>query len=94
MDVDEELEGLATATALVLAVILAGMDRLQVVGADQIRIALEGALAELPDDEEESVSTAGFMMETLVELLEEIERDGGSPTRAALRLIRGGKAPD
>ena len=27
----------------------------------------------LPHDEEESVSTAGFMMETLVELLEEIE---------------------
>ena len=94
MDVDDELEGLATATALVLAVILAGMDRLQVVGADQIRIVLEGALAELPDDEEESVSTAGFMMETLVELLEEIEHDGGTPTSAALRLIRGGKARD
>ena len=92
MDLTDELQGLAAANALVHAVILANFDRLGVVSVDQVKTVVQGALDELEADEGGSLDAAGFMMETLLELLEESKADGGTPARAALRLIRGGRA--
>ena len=59
-----------------------------------MKTVVQGALDELPEDEGGSLDSAGFMMETLLELLEEMDGDGGTPARAALRLIRGGRDRD
>ena len=92
MELAEELQGLAAANAH--AVILAGFDRLGVVSVDQVRTVVQGALDELPEDEGGALDAAGFMTETLLELLEELDWGGGTPARAALRLIRGGRDDD
>ena len=91
MNLAEELQGLSAANALVHAVPVAGFDRLAVVSVDQVWTVVQGALDELPEDEGGSLDAAGFMMETLLELLEDMDRDGGTPARAALRLICGGR---
>ena len=91
MELAKELRGLAAANALVHAVLVAGFDRTGVVSVDQVRAVVQGALDELPEDEGGSLAAAGFMMETLLALPQEMDRDGGTPARAALRLIRGGR---
>ena len=57
-----------------------------------MRTVVQGALNEL--SEGIALDAAGFMMETLLELLELLDRDGGTPARAVLRLIRGGRGSD
>ena len=86
MDLSEELQGLAAANALVHAVLVARFDRLGVVSVDQVKTVVQGALDELPGDEGGSLDAAGFMMETLLELLEETDRDGGTPARGGAEV--------